>query len=377
MTRRIAYVSGTRADFGLMRATLDRVERHPDLALMLLVTGMHLDSRYGETVREIEQAGFRIADRIPADMRTNSGAEMARGIAAMVAGFTATLEREQPDLTLLLGDRGEMLAGAIAAIHLNIPVAHIHGGERSGTVDEPVRHAISKLSHYHFTATEEARERLIRMGEDEARIFVTGAPGIVGLEAVPRRSRAELARDAGLDPDRPIALMVFHPVLQDAEDAGAETATLLRVLERKGLQVIALLPNADAGSQHIRVLLEQHRDRAWIKVMTHLPRPEFVEWMAAANVMIGNSSSGIIEAATFGTPVVNIGTRQYLRERNANVIDVDASETAIDEGVDRALALGHRPPANIYGDGQADVRIADLLASVPLDRHVLRKFNAY
>lgn len=377
MSRKVAYISGTRADYGLMEATLRRIAAHPELELELLVTGMHLDPRYGSTVEEIKRAGFRIAASVPTEMRRTTGSEMSRGIATMLAGFTAALERNVPDLVLLLGDRGEMLAAAIAAIHLNIPIVHIHGGERSGTVDEPVRHAISKLSHYHFVATEEARTRLARMGEEEQRIFVVGAPGLVGLATAERRDRAVLAREAGFDPADPLALMVYHPVLQDAESAGAEAAMLLSVLEDRNCQVLALLPNADAGSQAIREVLDAARSGTRIKVVTHLPRPEFIEWMAAADIMIGNSSSGIIEAATFGTPVVNVGPRQNLRERNANVTDAPTIEAAIGEAIDATLTGGRFEPGNIYGDGQADAHVSDLLARIPLDRNILRKCNAY
>lgn len=376
MSRRVVYISGTRADYGLMEATLKRIAAHPDLDLALLVTGMHLDPRYGSTIEEIERAGLRIAARIPTEVTGASGAEMARGIAMMLTGFTEALERDAPDLVLLLGDRGEMLAAAIAAIHLNIPIVHIHGGERSGTVDEPVRHAISKLSHYHFTATEEARERLIRMGEDKARVRVVGAPGLVGLAGLGQRSREQLAHEQGFDPAGRIALMVYHPVLQDAESAGEETAALLSALEARNCQVLALLPNADAGSHRIRDVLAARNDER-VKIVTHLPRPTFIAWMATADLMIGNSSSGIIEAATFGTPVVNVGSRQKLRERNANVIDTVPVAAAIGKSIDAAIAGGRFAPANVYGDGAADAYISDLLAHLPLNREILQKCNAF
>ncbi|TGX50383.1 UDP-N-acetylglucosamine 2-epimerase (hydrolyzing) [Sphingomonas gei] len=377
MIRKILYVSGTRADYGLMEATLQRIAAHPGLELGLVVTGMHLDPRYGATIEEIERAGLHIAGRIPSEVAGSTGAEMARGIATMLAGLTTIFEREVPDLVLLLGDRGEMLAAAIAAIHLNIPIVHIHGGERSGTVDEPVRHAISKLAHYHFAATDEARERLIRMGEEPARVTVVGAPGLVGLADSPRRTREALAGEAGFDPTRPIALMVYHPVLQDAGSAGAETAALLAALAAHDCQVLALLPNADAGGQSIREALETARGNKRVKIVTHLSRRIFIEWMAVADLMVGNSSSGIIEAATFGTPVVNVGPRQNLRQRNGNVIDVPPSEADIATGLQAALAAGRYVPANVYGDGLADQHISNLLATMALHPDVLRKSNAF
>lgn len=376
MTRRVWYVSGTRADFGLLRATLSAIDSHPDLQLGILVTGMHLDTRFGETVREIEAAGFEIVARQPVVTGPSDGAAMAKGIARMIDGFIDVMQQGQPDIILLLGDRGEMLAGAIAAIHLNIPIVHIHGGERSGTVDEPVRHAISKLSHFHLTATKEAAGRLIKMGERPENVHVVGAPGLVGLRESADKSRPDLAREAGFDPDRPIALLVYHPVLQEAEQGGANVSTILDALSSRGVQTVALMPNSDSGSDSIRSELDRRSGDRDILIATHFPRDQFVSWMAAADIMIGNSSSGIIEASTFGTPVVNIGSRQFLRERDTNVFDTNSTYDAVGAAIDGTLRHGRFPPGNIYGDGKSDDRIAKLLLSLSLDG-VTRKSNAY
>lgn len=375
--RRVCYISGTRADFGLMRSTLLTIRDRLDLDLSVIATGMHLSPVYGNTVEEIEAAGLRIAARAPVPLEPATGATMARNIGAMLGVFTDALEAERPDAVLLLGDRGEMLAGALAGIHLNIPVAHIHGGERSGTVDEPVRHAISKLSHLHFTATAEARERLIRMGEDPAQTHVTGAPGLDGLMDADLPGRDEVARLHGLDPARPFALMVYHPVLQEAATAADDARRLLATLGGAGLQVLALMPNADAGSDGVRAVLTEAKGTPGLTVRTHLARPAFIAAMARADLMAGNSSAGIIEAASFGTPVLNVGPRQNLRERNANVVDVAATGEALSEGVARLLARGRLEPRNVYGDGQAGRRIAHLLATVPLDPALLMKVNGY
>lgn len=375
--RRICYISGTRADFGLMRSTLQTIRDHAELDLSVIATGMHLSSIYGNTVEEIAAAGLRIAARAPVPLDPATGATMVRNIGLMLGAFTDALESERPDVVLLLGDRGEMLAGALAGIHLNIPVAHIHGGERSGTVDEPVRHAISKLSHLHFTATAEARERLIRMGEDPARIHVTGAPGLDGLTDADLPDRAEVARLHGLDPARPFALMVYHPVLQEAATAADDARALLAALTGAGLQVLALMPNADAGSDGVRAALSEAKGAAGVTVRTHLARPAFVAAMARADLMAGNSSAGIIEAASFGTPVLNVGPRQNLRERNANVVDVPAEPQAMAAGLARLLAHGRFPLQNVYGDGRAGERITRLLATAPLDAALLMKVNGY
>lgn len=375
--RRILYISGTRADFGLMRSTLRRIDADPRLALDVLATGVHLDPAYGLTVREIEEAGLALSARVAIEPGEPSGALMASNLGRMLTGFVPAIQASAPDIVLLLGDRGEMLAGAIASIHLNIPVAHIHGGERSGTVDEPVRHAISKLSNIHLVATEESRQRLIAMGEAESSVHVVGAPGIDGLTDVPLRDRATLVRDHGLDPAWPIALMVYHPVLQEAGTAGEQASAIVSCLLDAGVQVVALKPNSDAGSESVRAVLEEHADKGDILFFTHLARPAFIEFMAAADVMVGNSSSGIIEAASFGTPVVNIGSRQNLRERNANVTDVSVEPAGIAVALGAALRHGRHPRANVYGDGRAGERIANILATADLADMTHGKANAY
>lgn len=376
--RHICYITGTRADYGLMASTLKQIVAHPELALSLLVTGMHLSAKYGLTVREIEADGFTLCGLVETPVDQPSGAATARGIGIMLQAFIDIFSEKAPDAVLLLGDRGEMLAGALAAIHLNIPVVHVHGGERSGTVDEPVRHAISKLSHWHCVATEQSRERLLRMGEAPQQVVVTGAPGLDGLTALASRDRAMLCEGVGFDAACALALMVFHPVLQEAPQAGAQAAAILDTLLGAGARVLALMPNADAGGDSVRATLAAYAERhPELRVLTHLPRPDFVSWMAAVDFMVGNSSSGIIEAASFGTPVINVGVRQNLRERNTNVCDVAAEPQALAQAVRDALRHGKLAPANVYGDGHAGARIVALLAALRVTPEILLKTNAY
>jgi GDP/UDP-N,N'-diacetylbacillosamine 2-epimerase (hydrolysing) len=375
--RKIVYVSGTRADFGLMESTLQLAANDPKLDVSICVTGMHLSPRFGETVKEIEQSGLPVCGRIPVDIEQTSGASMARAIGGELTGMVDIFMQEQPDLVLVLGDRGEQLAGALAAIHLNIPVIHIHGGERSGTIDEPVRHAISKLAHYHFVATEGSRERLIRMGEQEEHIFVTGAPGLDGLTDLAQRSRQELCREHQLDTDQPVALVVYHPVVQEESNLEKYTQALMEALLESSLQMVWLLPNADAGGNRIRNTLQPYRSQPGLQLLVHLPRIDFISWMACADVMVGNSSSGIIEAASFGLPVVNVGSRQNGRERSGNVHDVPAERSAISQALAEAIKTGINPIKNVYGDGQTGKRIVNLLATLPLTADLLRKSNSY
>ncbi len=375
--RKICYLSGTRADFGLMKATLCAINENPLFSLTIIATGMHLSADFGKTINEIKAANLNIAASIPVDIESMTGSEMAHNIAKVLDGCVPALEQIKPDALIILGDRGEMLAGAIAAIHLNIPVIHIHGGERSGTVDEPVRHSISKLSHFHFVATLDARERLVKMGELESSIYVTGAPGLDGLDTLVTNNREELFEELHLDSSRPVALMVFHPVLQEAELAGEAANCILNSLIAREMQVVVLKPNSDAGSFAIRRVLDTFEDHKSIRIVTHFPREKFASWMATANLMIGNSSSGIIEAATFGIPVINVGIRQNLRERNKNTIDVNLNHEDIEIAIDKALTRGRFESFNVYGDGQTANRISTLLQTIPLDNKVLYKTNAY
>lgn len=377
--RRICYVTGTRADFGLMRRTLLAIDAHPALDLCVIVTGMHLSAEHGHTVDEVEAAGLSIIARVPVPLEPATGATMARGIGTMIPAFVDALEAARPDIVLLLGDRGEMLAGAIAAIHLNLPVAHTCGGERSGTVDEPIRHAISKLSHLHFAATEGARERLMRMGEAPEHVHVVGAPGIDGLTDAPPPDRSAIMTAQGLDPTRPFALMVYHPVLQEADRAAPDTAVLVGQILNAGCQILAVMPNSDAGSDGVRQALQAATERSGFQLRTHLARPDFLDALAVADLMVGNSSSGITEASSFGTPVLNVGRRQNLRERNANTTDAPITPEAIGEGVRTLLTHGRYAAENVYGipGGTAAERITAHLAAAVLDDALLMKVNRY
>jgi GDP/UDP-N,N'-diacetylbacillosamine 2-epimerase (hydrolysing) len=375
--RRILYLSGTRADFGLMESTLHHIQSTQGLAIQVAVTGTHLSSAHGSTLAEVQASGLPVLAEIPIDVLTRTGASMAMAIADVLRGLVPLLERARPDALLLLGDRGEMLAGAIAALHVGVPSVHVHGGERSGTVDEPVRHAISKLAGYHFVATEGARERLLKMGEAAERIFVTGAPGLDGLQAHAAATREDTLKALDLPAASDFVLALFHPVVQQASEAAMQTRTVMQALRDLGLPVLWLDPNADAGSRDILDALADADLPPGSHRVQHLPRARFLAAMRHCTVMAGNSSSGIIEAASFGTPVVNIGTRQFMREHGPNVVDVDVDAAAILQALRAQAGHGAWPCDNPWGDGRAGERIAQLLARLPLDRAVLEKTNSY
>jgi GDP/UDP-N,N'-diacetylbacillosamine 2-epimerase (hydrolysing) len=244
-------------------------------------------------------------------------------------------------------------------------------------VDEPVRHAISKLATFHLVATQGSRERLIAMGEAPERIYVTGAPGLDGMAQLGAMPREECLAALGMDPRANFVLALFHPVVQQADRAGEQTRALLLALGRVGLPVVWLEPNADAGSADVLAAVVESVLPAGSRRLTHVERPLFAAALRHCAVLAGNSSAGIIEAASFGTPVVNIGDRQRLRERNANVVDVRPEPEAIEDAVREALRRGHVACENVWGDGQAAGRIADVLARLPLGPQVLEKANTY
>ena len=374
----INYVSGSRADFGLMAQTLAGLAARPDFNLGIVVTGQHLLAQYGTTLDDVRRLGLPIVGEIPVTLSGQSGGEMARALAQELLGFIDLWQHQRPDLVMVLGDRGEMLAATLAAVHLGIHVAHLHGGERSGTLDESFRHAISKLAHFHFAATEDSQRRLISMGENPSHIFVVGAPGLVGLPKFPPRQAGAFAAAHGLDPTaRHHALVVFHPVVQEASDAGTQFAAIIDALVKTDAAAVILRPNSDAGGALIDEMIDQQANSTRFRIYDHLPRDEFLLSLAMADVLVGNSSSGIIESASFGTPCLNLGSRQNGRLRNANTVDCPTfSSAAIVEMLQRALAL-RGPFTNLYGDGETVARIANLLPKLPLTAATLAKSNQY
>lgn len=376
---KLHYVSGSRADFGLMKLCLQHIHLSGRHDLAIVVTGQHLLDSYGRSVNDIRAAELTIAAEIPVALGGKHGAEMARALATEIAGCLELWQRDRPDLVLVLGDRGEMLAATLAAVHLGIHVAHIHGGERSGTLDESLRHAISKLVHLHFPATDDAANRLIRMGERADIITVIGAPGLVGLprSAKDAPDQSALRARFGLSQRGPLSLVVFHPVVQEAHQAADQMRVLIDALRGLGHMLLILRPNSDAGGQGIDCYLDGMEGHEGLAILTHLVREDYLSVLAEADLMVGNSSSGIIESASFDTPCVNLGKRQNDRLRNANTVDcLEITRVTIEAAVTRALTL-QGPFKNLYGDGRTDQRLLMLLDTLYLNPALLEKSNAY
>lgn len=373
----IHYVSGSRADFGLMERSLKRINQAPGHQVGIVVTGQHLVEKYGKTVQDIHASGLPIAGEIPVRLTGDSGAEMGHALADELAGFLTLWEKNRPDLILLLGDRGEMVAGALAAVHLGIHVAHLHGGERTGTLDESFRHVITKLAHLHFPATEEAAERLRRMGEASDTIHVIGAPGLVGVAGRPVPDATALRSRLGLTDAMPLALCVFHPVVQEAGQAAGQVRAVVEATRAEGYAMAILRPNSDAGGDGIDAYLDSIAQGSDFRVLTHLERESYLDLMAISDLMIGNSSSGIIESASFAVPCVNIGSRQNDRQRNTNTADcANITTAAITEAI-RTAKNWPRRRGNVYGDGTTDARLLAVLDTLHLTPAMLSKRLMY
>lgn len=381
--RTIAVVTGTRAEFGLLRPVMHAIEKSPRLRLKVVAAGAHLLPPV-RTIREVE-AEFAIAARVPMQRaapgkvftRAADAAALGRG----VEGFARAFARLKPDWVVVLGDRIEAFAAASAASIGGIAVAHIHGGDRAeGIADEAMRHAITKLSHLHCAATKLSAERLRKLGERPEHVHITGSPAIDGLKDI-----HPMEDPAAMELGDPRLVVLLHPSGLSAAAERRVAAAVARVASAHA--ALWLAPNHDAGREHIEAARSRSAARApapW-EVVEHLPRPSFVGLLkrlgARRGVLVGNSSAGLIEAASLGVRVVNIGPRQDGRERAPNVIDVPVNDLdRLGAAVIRAMHLTRAQPASIYGDGRAGARIAALLADARLDPRspaLLRKRNTY
>uniref|UniRef100_A0A7C2JWS8 UDP-N-acetylglucosamine 2-epimerase (Hydrolyzing) n=1 Tax=Schlesneria paludicola TaxID=360056 RepID=A0A7C2JWS8_9PLAN len=377
--RTVTVITGARSDYGIYRPILQRIAAHPALRLELMVTGMHLTPEYGLTVRQIEQDGYTIRDRIECLTAADTPNAIAQAMGLALIGFAQAFSRQRPELLLALGDRFEMLAAVQAAMPFKIPVAHLHGGESTeGLIDEPIRHSITKLSHYHFASTRTYADRIIQMGESPARVFVSGAPSLDNLRSVTLLSTEELRKRHGLVISEPPLLVTFHPVTLEYEQAARQIDDVLAAIEATGQPVIFTFPNADTSGRIIIQRIEQFvAAHPQAQVAVNLGTQGYFSAMRHAAAMVGNSSSGIIEAASFELPVVNIGNRQRGRVHAENVLDCECHRDEILHAIQRAASPEFRASlsglVNPYGDGHAAERIVDVLASARLDDGVILK----
>lgn len=370
--RRIGVVTTSRADYSHLYWPLRALAEHPAVELGVFALGPHLSPAFGNTAQEIERDGFPIRARIECLLSSDTDTGMAKTIGIALLGIADALTAWRPDLLLLIADRYEMLAPAAAALALRIPVAHIEGGEVSqGAIDDHVRNALTKLAHLHFTSTETARRRVISMGEEPWRVHRAGAPSLDHLRRSTLLDRASLEARLGIALARPAILAAWHPVTI-LQDTNAEADAFFSALAATTGQLIFVYPNSDAGSH---ALIERTRALAAARPGTHifvnLDAATYWSLLGQVDAVIGNSSSGIMEAASFALPVVNVGMRQQGRERGANIMDAPAEAQAIRAALAGVLApefrAGLRGMANPYGDGAASETIVRVLTTVPLE----------
>ncbi|MFC2163244.1 UDP-N-acetylglucosamine 2-epimerase [Candidatus Altiarchaeota archaeon] len=379
--RKVMVITGRRAEFGLIKSTLKAIREHESLELCLVVTGNHLIPEFGGTIKQIKEEGFEINAKVNAYPKEDSGVSMAKAIGECILGLVDVVEKEKPDVMLVLTDLGHALAGSIVGAHMNIPLAHVHGGDVSGTIDESLRHAITKFAHIHFPATEKSAERIRKMGEEEWRIHVTGAPGLDEILHQELYSKHEVCGKFGLDPGKPMLLMVQHPVTTEVEQAESQIKETMSAVADTGYQTVVIYPNADAGARQMIKVIERYANEQGIQIHKNLDRKTYLSLMKHADAMVGNTSSGIIEAPSFRTPVVNIGTRQNGRERAGNVIDVGHDRAEILEGIEKAMSKEFRTKmAGIkspYGDGKTGSKIADILTDIDINKRLMQKKLSY
>lgn len=372
--RRICVVTGGRAEYGLLRWVMHDIRAAPDLTLQLIVTGSHLEPRFGLTVEAIETDGFAIDARVPLGMDGDGPGDAAHAMARCLIGVSDALERLRPDVLLVLGDRFEILAAAEAAMLHAIPVAHIAGGDvTEGAFDESIRHALTKLSHIHLVTNEQSAARVERMGEDPARIHVVGSPGLDWLTRSPLLDRPALEAALGAPLGARNLLVTFHPVTLAGDRGLGEFEALLAGLDALPRDIVKWVtrPNADPGHRAVETALDAWAaDRPDVHVFASLGQTRYLSLMAQSDAVVGNSSSGLYEAPSLRTPTVNVGDRQKGRLAAASVLHAPAEADAVAAAIRRALTLDCSAVSNPYGDGGSAPRIVDVLRRAP-DRETL------
>jgi UDP-hydrolysing UDP-N-acetyl-D-glucosamine 2-epimerase len=358
------------------------LQEDPGFRLQLVVTGAHLSESFGSTWREIERDGFQIDRKVDMRLTEDSPVGRARSVAVATAGLSEALEELEPDLLVLLGDRYEVLAAATAALMLGIPIAHLHGGEATeGLIDEAIRHAVTKMSHLHFVSAEPYRRRVIQLGEDPARVFTVGAFGLDAIDALDPLPRAELGRTVGLSLDGPFLLTTYHPVTLDPSEIEPSVGELLAALDAlPDLKVVFTKANADPGGERVNELLagyaQQNAGRAVL--VANLGQRAYLSALSEAAVVVGNSSSGIIEAPAVGVPTVNLGERQRGRLQASSVINAPerraAIVAAIRESLTDAARERVREVASPYGTGGAARRTLEVLRTYDLSGLLFKTF---
>lgn len=379
MTRKICVITGSRAEYGLLRWVMQGIKEDPDLMLQLVVTGMHLSPEFGLTYREIEQDGFHIDRKVEMLTSSDTPVGIAKSMGLGVIGFADALSHLDPDLIVVLGDRFEIFAAVSAALVARIPVAHLHGGEvTEGAFDEALRHSITKMSHFHFVAAEEYRQRVIQLGESPERVFLVGGLGIDGIKRVTLLDRSELESSLGFTLGQRNLLITFHPVTLETATAAAQMEELLAALAgRADTNLIFTLPNADTdGRALIRLVEEFVAQHSNARAYRSLGQLRYLSCIAHVDGVVGNSSSGLIEVPSFKKGTVNIGDRQRGRLQAESIINCQPTRQSIATALERLYSSAFQrtlsTTRNPYGEGGASEKIVETIKNYSLD-HIAKK----
>lgn len=375
--RRIAVVTGSRAEYGLLHWVLHDLQAHPEVELQLIVTGMHLAPEFGMTVREIERDGIPIARKVEMLLSSDTPGGVLKSMALGIIGLSDAIEQLRSDIMLVLGDRFEILAAAQVALIHNVALVHIAGGDiTEGAFDESIRHAVTKMSQLHLVTSELSARRVIQMGEDPARVHVVGSPGLDQLHRTPLLARAQLEHELGACLGKHNYLITFHPVTLESGESVRQQEELLATLSDcdPSTHLWFTRPNADTGGRALALALEQWaQGRPNVHVFTSLGQQRYLSLMALADVVLGNSSSGLYEAPSLKVPTVNVGDRQLGREAASSVFHCDAERSAIRRCLELALAFDCSGVVNPYGDGHSTGRIIEALLCFPIGPQFLKK----
>lgn len=388
--RKIAVVTGHSCDYVRLKSVLDALRDHPQVEYVLIVLGAHLLERYGTTINHIRADGFRVDKTIYTIVEGETPTTMAKSSGLGVIELATYFEDIKPDVVLILGEHFEVFSAALAAALMNIPLAHARGGEVTGTIDESLRHAISKLANIHFPATEKSRERLIKMGETPESVHMIGCPSVDSLVGVRNISKEELfaseeldpkikpGSQKPLDPSKPFLLMIQHPVTTEYEAAYTQIQETLAAIKEMDMQTVMLWPNPDAGSELMVKGVRHFLLKNAMPMLYSYKRfrgETFINLMRHTDCFVTNSSSGPSEACYFGTPVVNVGTRQNGRERGSNLVDVGYNKDEILAGIRTQLAHGRYPTEYLYGEPPVAKKMVEILATVDISK--VQKMLAY
>ena len=370
MTKKIGIVTGTRAEYGLLYRTIKILQESESVDTRVFVCGTHLSPEYGMTIDELMQDNVENIVRVEMLMSTNSRVGVAKSVGIATMSFADAFSREELDCLLVLGDRYEILAAAQTALILDVPIAHIHGGEvTEGAFDEAIRHSITKMANIHFPVAEEFARRILQLGEPSSHIFVVGSPGIDNIVNEPRMGLCELQESLGFSINPPLALVTYHPVTKASGKQENDIKPLIQsIKDNPDVLYVITYPNADGGGKDIIEQWSQISDSSNVKIVPSLGFKRYLSIMEHVAFVIGNSSSGIIEAPTFDVTTINIGSRQKGRPRAASIIDVDMEHKQINDAIKKCQANYLKPSVTVtdnpYGQGDAAQKIASLLVEL-------------